>query len=386
MKTVIILFPEILRPLKVNHAHMFEVLSRSLRGYVLTMSSGTHRGVRIADFELYAGALRRDSPLNGLARLAVFVALPLWRLRRRGRIDAVITYDPYGSGLPGLILKVLLRTKLIVQVMGDYHRLDPNDELLGEYGKLRKTGGTLKKLLMRTALRLSLAGADAVKVLNRDQEAFVRSRWPKKPVYRFADFAATGFFGSLATYEGDYLLAVGYPFHRKGVDILIQAFARIADRHPHMTLRILGYAPPNELDSYRKLADHHPRIEFVKPGWIEEVGEQMRGCYAFVHAARSEAMGRVLLEAMACRKAVVSTRTNGAADYIVDGKTGLLCEIDDVDGFASAMDTLLNDRELTRRLGDAGFEHMSRESSEERFAELFASMVDDVAVPGSTDR
>jgi glycosyltransferase involved in cell wall biosynthesis len=153
-----------------------------------------------------------------------------------------------------------------------------------------------------------------------------------------------------------------------------------------MKLRILGYAPPDELDSYRKLADHHPRIEFVKPGWIEEVGEQMRGCYAFVHAARSEAMGRVLLEAMACRKAVVSTRTNGAADYIMDGKTGLLCEIDDVDGFAAAMDTLLNDRELTRRLGHAGFEHMSRESSEERFAELFASMVDDVALPESTGR
>ena len=228
--------------------------------------------------------------------------------------------------------------------MGDYHRLDPNDELLGEYGKLRKTGGALKKLIMRTVLRLSLAGADAVKVLNRDQEAFVRSRWPKKTVYRFADFAATGFFGSLATYEGDYLLAVGHPFHRKGVDILIQAFARIADRHPHM------HAPHSRLRaarmSWTAIASWPitiPASSSSRPGWIEEVGEQMRGCYAFVHAARSEAMGRVLLEAMACRKAVVSTRTNGGADYVVDGKTGILCEIDDVDGLAAAMDALLSD-------------------------------------------
>ena len=383
---MIVLLPEILRPLKLNHAHMFEVLSRSLRGYVLTMSSEAHQGVRIADFELYSAALRRDSPLNGLARFAVFVVLPLWRLRRRGRIDAVITYDPYGSGIPGLVLKVMLRTKLVVQIMGDYHQLDPNDELLGEYGRLRKTGGSLKKLLMRFAFRLSIAAADAVKVLNRDQERFVRARWPRKTVYRFADFAATGYFGSLATYEGDYLLAVGYPFHRKGVDVLIRAFARIADKHPHMKLRILGYAPPNELDSYRALAGDHPRIEFVRPGWIEEVGEQMRGCYAFVHAARSEAMGRVLLEAMACRKAVVSTRTNGGVDYIVDGETGILCEIDDVDGFASAMDTLLADRELARQMGRAGFEHLSRESSEERFAELFASMIDDVTTRGSAGR
>jgi glycosyltransferase involved in cell wall biosynthesis len=313
----------------------------------------------------------------------VFVGVPLRRLRRRGRIDAVVTYDPYGSGLPGVVLKFLLGTRLIVQIMGDYHRLDPNDELLGEYGKLRKTGGPPKKLLMKVAFRLSMAAADAVKVLNADQERFVRARWPRKPVYRFADFAATGYFGSLPTYEGDYLLAVGHPFHRKGVDVLVRAFARIADRHPRTTLRILGYAPAVELDSYRRLAGNHPRIEFVKPGWIEDVGEQMRGCYAFVHAARSEAMGRVLLEAMACRKAVVSTRTNGAADYVVDGKTGILCEIEDIGGLAAAMDAVLSDRELARRLGQAGFEHLSRESSQERFAELFASMVNDVTARGA---
>jgi glycosyltransferase involved in cell wall biosynthesis len=378
-RTVILLFPEILRPLKLNYAHMFEVLSRWLQGYVLTMSSEAHQGVRIAEFELYAGQLRRDSPMNGLVRLAVFVALPLWRLRRRGRIDAIVTYDPYGSGIPGLVLKFALGTKLIVQIMGDYHRLDPSDELLGEHGNLRRTGGPLKKVVMRIAFRLSMAAADAVKVLNRDQEQYVRARWPRKPVYRFADFAATGYFGSLATAEGDYLLAVGYPFHRKGVDVLIQAFARISDRHPGIKLRVLGYAPANELDSYRKLARHHPRIEFVRPGWIEDVGEQMRGCYAFVHAARSEAMGRVLLEAMACRKAVVSTRTNGAADYVVDGKTGILCEIDDIEGLANAMDAVLTDRDLAHRLGHAGFEHLNQQSSQDRFAELFACMVDDVA-------
>ncbi len=114
----------------------------------------------------------------------------------------------------------------------------------------------------------------------------------------------------------------------------------------------------------------------------------MRGCYAFVHAARSEAMGRVLLEAMACRKAVVSTRTNGGADYVVDGKTGILCEIDDIDGMAAAMDALLSDPRARAADGtSAGFEHMSQESSEERFAELFSSMIDEVtARPADSPR
>ena len=377
-KNVIFLFPEILRPEKVGFSHMFELLSKLLYGYVFTMSSGPHKGTSIGSFQLYSGGLRSIPMLNRIMRLYVQLVLPIWLLRKRAHIDAIITYDPYGSGIPAIILKLVFRTKLIVQIMGDYHRLDPNDELLGEYTKLRKTGGIVKKLLMKTVLGISVSAADAVKVLNRDQERFVRDRWPTKQVFRFADFAATKYFSSLNTYRGDYLLAVGHPFHRKGIDVLVQAFAMIAPLHPNIRLRILGYAPGIELASYRELAGHHSRIEFIKAGWIEEVGELMRGCYGFVHAARSEAMGRVLLEAMACRKPVVSTKTNGGLDYVVDGETGILCEIDDVKALASAMNKLLMFPELAERMGKAGFDHLHKECSEDRFSELFISMVEDV--------
>lgn len=380
---VVFLFPEILRPQKLNHAHMFKLLSTAMHGRVFTMSSESHPGTPFARFRLYAGRKGPIAILNWLARLHVQLVLPIWLSIGGARVDAIVTYDPYASGIPAIILKWILRAKLIVQIMGDYHRLDPNDELLGEYAKLQRTGGVLKKTLMKLAFRISMAAADAVKVLNRDQERFIRSRWPGKPLFRFADFAATEYFSSLSIHQGDYLLAVGHPFHRKGMDVLIRAFARIADDHRGVRLRILGYAPPNELDSYRDLAGRHPRIEFVKAGWIEDVAELMRGCYGLVHAARSEAMGRVLLEAMACRKPIVSTKTNGGLDYVVDGKTGILCEIDDVDALASAMHRLLMDPALADRMGRAGHERLQRECSEERFSELFISMVNEVAGPST---
>ena len=377
-RNVIFLFPEVLRPQKANHAHMFELLSKSLHGYVFTISSQAHQGMRICTFKFYSGKIRQLSILNWLSRLHAQIVLPIWISMNGARVDAIVTYDPYGSGISGIVLKWILRAKLIVQVMGDYHRLDPNDELIGEYGRLRRTGGVFKKSLMKLVLRLSVSAADAVKVLNKDQERFVRNQWPAKPVFRFADFAATKYFSSLATYQGDYLLAVGYPFYRKGIDVLVQAFAGIADRYPHMRLRILGYAPEVELASYRELAGHSPRIEFIKAGWIEDVGEHMRGCYGFVHAARSEAMGRVLLEAMACRKPIASTKTNGGLDYVVDRKTGILCEIDDVESLASAMSSLLENPEAARRMGIAGFDHLQVHCSEDRFSEQFISMVQEV--------
>jgi glycosyltransferase involved in cell wall biosynthesis len=377
-ENVILLFPEILRPEKLNHAHMFELLSESLRGHVFTMSSQPHKGKQIASFWLSSGGSGSIAMFDRIVKLYVQIVLPILLLRKQGPVDAVITYDPYASSIPAIILKWAFRTKLIVQIMGDYHRLDPNDELFGKYTNLRKCGGIFKKLVMKAVFRISVSAADAVKVLNKDQERFVRAQWPAKRVFRFADFAATKYFSSLITYQGDYLLAVGHPFHRKGIDVLVQAFARVANEHPNMRLRIIGYAPEVELDSYRKLAGHHPRIEFIKAGWIEEVGELMRGCYGFVHAARSEAMGRVLLEAMACQKPVVSTKTNGGLDYVVDGETGILCEIDDVEALASAMNRLLMFPQLAEQMGKAGFHHLQKESSEERFAELFISMVEEV--------
>ncbi len=383
IRKVLFLFPEILRPQKVNHRHMFELLSPRLHGDVFTMASQAHKGTQIAAFRLYSGRLRPARVLNWLVRLYVQFLLPLRLSMRRPRVDAIVTYDPYASGVPALVLKWFTRAKLIVQVMGDYHRLSPADELVGEHGQLRPTGGPFKRIIMNLALRMSLRAADAIKVLNRDQERFVRSNWPGKPVFRFADFAATRYFTSLDCYQGNYLLAVGHPFHRKGVDVLIRAFARIADDFPQICLRILGYAAQGELESYRALVGHHPRIEFLKAGWVEEVGEQMRGCYGLVHAARSEAMGRVLLEAMACRKPIVSTKTNGGLDYVVDGETGILCGIDDVEALASAMRMLLADPARAQRMGHAGHDHLQRTSSEERFSELFVAMVDEVAGPAT---
>jgi len=330
---------------------------------------------------VYSSSVKLSGIRSWLSKMHILLLLPIQLAMKGARVDAIVTYDPYGSGIPGVVLKYFLRSKLIVQIVGDYHLLDPNDELIGPYTNLRKSGGRIKKVLMKIALRLTVSAADAVKVLNRDQERFVRQSWPSKKVYRFGDFAATGYFSSLETYQGDYLLSVGFPFHRKGIDILIKAFSCIADRYPRVRLRILGYAPEDELASYRALASPGSRIEFVRPGWIEDVGEQMRGCYGLVHAARSEAMGRVLLEAMASRKPIVSTRTNGALDYIVDGKTGILCEIDDVNALAGAMDRLLADSEAARQMGNAGFDHLREHSSEEKYAERFIAMVEEVVAP-----
>jgi glycosyltransferase involved in cell wall biosynthesis len=62
----------------------------------------------------------------------------------------------------------------------------------------------------------------------------------------------------------------------------------------------------------------------------------------------------VLLEAMACRVPVVSTRLSGIPEVVQDGVTGLLAEPADTQALAGAIARLLQDRPLRECLGQAG--------------------------------
>jgi glycosyltransferase involved in cell wall biosynthesis len=239
-------------------------------------------------------------------------------------------------------------------------------------------------LLRDLLLKLTLRCADGIRVLNADQETYYRRHFPTRSFYRFPDFVATEYFESLESYQGDYLLSVGHPYHRKGVDTLIEAFKRIAEKHPDISLRIMGYCTEGELAEYQALAGGHSRITFIKPGWIEDVGEQMRGCYALVNAARSEAMGRIHVEAMACGKPIVATRTNGALECVDDGQTGLLCAIDDVEDLAAKLDELLSNPNRASQMGRAAKIRMEKMFSEHVTTERYHAMVEEVCGHSTT--
>lgn len=362
--SLVYLMPLVYRPLKVNFAGRFLRLSARCHGFIFTHSGGRQLDVRIGSFRFYAEPLRA----SGVGRLAAWLrgqVIRPWILLRRQRVDMVIAYDPYASGLAGVILAKVLRTHLIIELNGDYQSQEPASKWP-------------RGPIMRLSLRLCLRAAQAVRVLNDDQEAFVRARNPGKAVYRFPDFAATDYFAALPTYQGDYLLSVGYPFALKGVDVLIRAFRRVLLDHPAARLRIMGHCSEAQLRDYRAMAGEDPRIEFLKPGWVEDVGEQVRGCLALVNAARSEAMGRVHLEAMACRKPVVATRTNGGRDCVEDLRTGLLCEIGDVEDLTRCLRFILDHPDRAREMGERGFDRLGRMFSEEQHVFAFLRMVDEM--------
>ncbi len=92
----------------------------------------------------------------------------------------------------------------------------------------------------------------------------------------------------------------------------------------------------------------------------------------------------VLLEAMACGKPVVATRSAGTADHIEHGKNGVLVEPGDGDALAREINELLGDSGLARRLGQQAVEDVKARYTFDIHAEAKLKAIRELAEAAST--
>jgi glycosyltransferase involved in cell wall biosynthesis len=136
--------------------------------------------------------------------------------------------------------------------------------------------------------------------------------------------------------EPPEVLFVGRLLPEKGVDDLLAA----ADG---LELVVVGDGP---------LRDRVPGALGFLPR--EELARRYARAAVVVCPSRREGFGVVCAEAMAHGRPVVASAVGGLAELVVDGETGLLVAPGDRAALRTALDRLLTDRELRRRLGTAG--------------------------------
>jgi glycosyltransferase involved in cell wall biosynthesis len=153
------------------------------------------------------------------------------------------------------------------------------------------------------------------------------------------------------------LLFVGNVAGNKGVDVVLDAFTRLAPEHSELALTIAGSADEEaatELLERAARAGVADRVELL--GFVEH--DRLPGLYrsADVFAAPSRyegGLGLVYLEAMACGLPVVAMAAGGTAEAVAPGETGFLLERGDAEETAAAIRTLLLDRAMRERMGAA---------------------------------
>lgn len=160
----------------------------------------------------------------------------------------------------------------------------------------------------------------------------------------------------------------------KGLDVLVEAFARLRRAFPGVLLVVVGDGPVREL-----LAAQAGQLGLGESFRIlpsrSDVAEVLRAIDIFVLPSRSEALSNALMEAMACGCAVVATGVGGTPELVEDGKTGLLVAPDDAGGLAAALRLLLEEEATRQRLARsaAAFirSRFSVEASAQRLGEIY---------------
>lgn len=142
------------------------------------------------------------------------------------------------------------------------------------------------------------------------------------------------------------LCAVGRLTPQKGFTHLIDAFARIADRHPDWNLTIWGNGEIRaKLEQQVQRLDLGERISL--PGTTERPGDWARDASIFVQSALYEGFGNALGEALASGLPVVATNCDfGPAEMIRQGEDGLLVPVGNVPALAEAVSRMISDRNL----------------------------------------
>jgi phosphatidylinositol alpha-mannosyltransferase len=165
---------------------------------------------------------------------------------------------------------------------------------------------------------------------------------------------------------------------RKGLAVLLEAFVGI-DRA--VDLWIMGEGPQTASlrSQYEKYSTPKKRIE-----WIGHVSESEKAArlggstIACFPSLEGESFGIVLLEAMAARTAVVASDLTGYRHVARPNREGMMVHPGDVMGLRSALQELLDKKELRQTMVDAGVRRTEKfllENVAAKFHELYRAAV-----------
>jgi len=159
--------------------------------------------------------------------------------------------------------------------------------------------------------------------------------------------------------ETPLVVAVGRLVPVKRFHLLIEALVQLRADHPGLRAVIAGEG--YERPALEALVRAHGAGSWISlPGFVDDdaLVDLYRSAWVVASSSLREGWGMTVTEAGACGTPSVATRIGGHEDAVDDGRSGIL--VDGTDGMVAALDNVLRDEVLRRRLGVGALEHAGR--------------------------
>jgi glycosyltransferase involved in cell wall biosynthesis len=169
------------------------------------------------------------------------------------------------------------------------------------------------------------------------------------------------------------VLAVAGIRHVKGIDVLVEAAARVVAAVPDVRFVVAGDGPDrSKAEAQARALGVDRAFEFL--GHRDDVPALMAEADVFVLPSRSEAFPNALLEAMAAGLPVVASRVGGVVELVEHGHTGLIVAPDDPDALAGSLIQLLRESARAAAIGAAARESVRARYSVDRMVQQFEAL------------
>jgi glycosyltransferase involved in cell wall biosynthesis len=211
------------------------------------------------------------------------------------------------------------------------------------------------RVYSRALYRVLRGRADAVIAVSESMlEELARNGFPGRMCRLVPNGVDLGAFDEVSvsvTHGTQMVGTVGRLVDQKGMDVFIDAAARMVEKRPEVRFAIVGDGPLRR-ECERRMASLGLQGRMELLGERSDVPDLLGGMNVFVSASRWEGMPLAILEAMAAKRPVVATSVPGSSELIEHGVTGLLVAPEDPEAMAQAVLRLLDDPGLAASLGE----------------------------------
>src|SRR6185295_7581303 len=153
--------------------------------------------------------------------------------------------------------------------------------------------------------------------------------------------------------ERTHVVGAGRLVPQKRWDLLVSAVQRVTAAGHDVHVTVAGEGPlGGELEALARRLGVADRVRFM--GLSRDVPQLLAGASFLVLASDYEGCPNVVMEAMACGRAVVATEAGDVPYLVEDGVTGFVVRPGDLDGLVARMTALARSPELGARMGRAG--------------------------------
>jgi glycogen(starch) synthase len=313
----------------------------------------THEGIPVYryPFRIPEGPLRaRARYLASVRSVRNAIAMTL----RAHDVEIVHVQCVSSNGLYAKLAARELGLPLIVTAQGE--RTMDADRI---YERSPFMNGLLRNLLA-TGTHITACSRDTLE----DLERFAGSSFGARATVIYnginaAEFAASGL---AHDHPRPYVFAIGRWVPQKGFDVLLRAFAEAAE-HPWFEHDLLLAGEGEQRQALETLVRDlglRDRVHLLGRADRPTAVRLFKGCSFVVLPSRHEPFGIVNVEAMAAGKALIATRVGGVAEFVTDGRNGILIQPDDPQALGAAMMRLAGDPALRERLAADGLSTASR--------------------------